>query len=279
MDSTDNIEQVAQIVLNAVQSGNYRALAAGLLVLIIAAFRWVAPKLDGRLGALVKSDRGGAALAILAGLGGALTTALLAKQAINVQLLVSGVVTGVLAAGGFNVVKKLFAPSDKQTPPVEGMKPLPEAPKSGESGFVSVSLLLWLASAVLFAFAMSGCGGMITYYRSVSTTAVMGVTGYKALNEVDKQKQTLIVKTAGSDAIKAKAMLDEYLPKYDAARKALDVGATLVQDAQAAAPLVEAGINKDKDIASWVAKLTTAAVEIGASLSALGVKLPSLGGK
>ena len=103
-------QQYADLIYNAVLNSNWRVLAALALIGVVACIRWLAPKMHNKLGVFLNSDRGGVVLVILGGLGGALSTAVFAGKLITGHLIVNGLVVGFIAAGGWNVIKKLTNP-------------------------------------------------------------------------------------------------------------------------------------------------------------------------
>lgn len=124
-------DQISKIVSDSVQSGNWKAVAAAVLVGLVAFLRWVTPKINGKTGAWLNSDRGGTVLVFLGGLAGAFSTALLAHQPVTLQLVISGVITGALAIGAYTGVKQIVKPTDKKIVVVETETPPipPEPPK------------------------------------------------------------------------------------------------------------------------------------------------------
>lgn len=108
-----NVTQFLNTVLDAVQHKHWQALAALLLVGAVALVKLAAPKVHGKFGAFLNSDRGGTLLVLVGGIVGAVASALIAGQKLTLSLIVGGVTTGVLASGGWNVVKKLLFPNDK----------------------------------------------------------------------------------------------------------------------------------------------------------------------
>lgn len=120
-----DISQVASKIVEAVQTGNWRIAAAGLLVIAVWGVRKYTPKLNSRLGRWLNTDRGGTLLVIFGGLTGAVGTALTAGQAITLNLLLAGLTTGVMAAGGWNVVHRLVWPIDKKPAPGLILPPSP----------------------------------------------------------------------------------------------------------------------------------------------------------
>jgi hypothetical protein len=77
-------------------------------VLAVVALVYAARTWGGTLLPWLRSDRGGAALALLAGIFGALATALLSGTALTPLVVLDGVVLGIGAAGGYSVVRKLL---------------------------------------------------------------------------------------------------------------------------------------------------------------------------
>jgi hypothetical protein len=59
------------------------------------------------------TDRGGAILALLSGASSAWLTAIMAGRAVSLQLILGGLGTGVAAAGGVNIIKRILFPPDQ----------------------------------------------------------------------------------------------------------------------------------------------------------------------
>lgn len=101
--------RLARHVMDAIHSGNWRLAAAGVLVVVIWAVRAFGSKYFPKLA----TDRGGAALAVLGGLAGALSNAILGGVPITLNIMLDGLGMGVTAAGGWNVTRRLLWPPDK----------------------------------------------------------------------------------------------------------------------------------------------------------------------
>lgn len=100
-------EQLAKLIFGAVQTGNWKLVAA----LAVVALVWLARRVGGNYIPLLKTDRGGALLVLLLGVAGALATAFTAGATLTAQVLFHGITTGIMAAGGFNLMKKLLWPT------------------------------------------------------------------------------------------------------------------------------------------------------------------------
>jgi hypothetical protein len=98
----------AQLVLQALDSKNYHLLAA----LAVIGLTWAAKKygtsIPAPVGPFLKTDRGGAILVLLMGVGAAIGNGLYAGAPFSLNFLVHGLVLGVTAAGGFNLATKIF---------------------------------------------------------------------------------------------------------------------------------------------------------------------------
>ncbi len=107
------------LIVSAARGRNWALLGALVLSLLVWAVRKFASrvavafagKLLGRAAAWLTTDRGGALLALLAGIASALAVAF--ASGFSWGLLLDGVVAGVTAAGGYAVVRKLCFPSGK----------------------------------------------------------------------------------------------------------------------------------------------------------------------
>lgn len=105
-----DIDALSRMFLSAAQTKNWQMLAA----LIVVGLVWGLRRFGGDFIPTLKTDRGGAALALAIGISGALVNALAVAAKPSLQLLVDGVTTGVMAAGGWAVVRKIFGVSAAQ---------------------------------------------------------------------------------------------------------------------------------------------------------------------
>lgn len=124
----------------------------------------------------------------------------------------------------------------------------------------------------------TGCGDiMSSYYKSVSTTAVMAVACRDVLSEAHEKKTAAVVEKAKTDKPGAEADLNKWLPVYEKVKTAcvgLKVGARLALDA---APTIEAAVAKKTDAMGWIVRLGKLGFDAVAALTEAGLKLP--GGK
>jgi hypothetical protein len=111
MEASTDPNQLATLVLNHIETGNWRALASVAVLAIVWAFRNGAlrPAVLGRFPRLawLKTDKGGVALNFLIhGLGG-VGNALMAHSAINGKLLFTAAINACISAGLFVSIKRL----------------------------------------------------------------------------------------------------------------------------------------------------------------------------
>lgn len=115
----DDVQGVTSTLRNAMRTSNWRlAVIAGLLLAVLLLRKVGGWFLPAKAAAWVNSDRGGATLALAAGVLTVVVNGLVAGGPFDPQLLIDGVLAACTAAGGFSVAKKLAAPSDK-SPPVQ----------------------------------------------------------------------------------------------------------------------------------------------------------------
>jgi hypothetical protein len=146
-------------------------------------------------------------------------------------------------------------------------RPAPAVPEMPKPPVLPPAAMVLIFSTMLF-----GCGNvMSTYYRSVASAATAVSTGYRLLDKYDTDAQAVIVQLAKRDAGAADAKLKSHLAKYADVHKALDDAAFVVETARSAGPLVEAAKDRDKQVSSWVLKLTQLATNILTSLRQSGV--------
>lgn len=139
MDSSHLVDAL----LSAAQHGQWLLAFVLALVGLTALVRWIAPKVHDGFGALVTSDRGGQLLALFNGGLVALVAALSSGKPVTPQLALGAFIGGVLGGGGYNAVKNILWPSDKNAAAA--------APKSTQAGGARLSLLLIIAAV--------GCAG------------------------------------------------------------------------------------------------------------------------
>lgn len=106
VDPTADFTGWVKAAYTAAQGGQYRMLAAVLLIGFVSVSRKYGSKVPGKVGAYVASDRGGASvtlgLAILAGV----IHALLAGTPLGLPMLATAIYISFLAAGGYSLAKK-----------------------------------------------------------------------------------------------------------------------------------------------------------------------------
>lgn len=79
---------------------------------LVSGLVWALRTWGGSLVPWVRTDRGGATLALVGGFVGVWVTALAAGQGASWYLVAHGLEAAVAAAGGYSVLKKLVFPSD-----------------------------------------------------------------------------------------------------------------------------------------------------------------------
>ena len=106
----DDVQGVTATVRDAMRTSNWRlAVIAGLLLVVL-----ILRRVGGFFWPWFNTDRGGATLALAAGVLTVLVNGLVAGGAFDPQLLVDGLLAAFTAAGAFNVSKRLAKPADKQ---------------------------------------------------------------------------------------------------------------------------------------------------------------------
>lgn len=144
-----NFEGFLTFLLTAAQTKQWWVLASAVLTGVVAFTRWFTPKVNGKLGAFLKTDRGGALLVLFWSAVGAVAHTFAAGKRPSAVTLLTAVVVAVGGAGGYVLIKKIFWPSDAepaaQLPKVVGKEPPPP---------INPGLFLPIAFAALFA---AGC--------------------------------------------------------------------------------------------------------------------------
>lgn len=109
---------VLQTIFDAIMRHEWQPAAAAALIGAVSLTRAAAGlPWTGKAGAFLKSDRGGALLVLLLGVLGGMANAFGAKQDVTPQIIGKGIITGLVAAGGWNVVKRIFFPQDTASAP------------------------------------------------------------------------------------------------------------------------------------------------------------------
>jgi hypothetical protein len=133
-----------------------------------------------------------------------------------------------------------------------------------------IRTLLWLA---LFAHA-TGCKipPMVIYYRSAASGSDAAKTCYKVLNT---EGESRFIKTGNMIAAGDEAGGMLYWREWEETRvkgkKVCDGIDGFAAEMLAAAPLVEAAIDREKRISEWVVRATKAAADAVAELRDLGI--------
>lgn len=109
--SPDDPSAFFNAVVAAIQGGQWRAVA----VLGVIALVWVAKRYGSRYWPFLGTSRGGALLALAAGLVSTFAPAIFAGTPFSLKLVLDAVMLGVTAAGGWVVVRRLAF--GEQVPP------------------------------------------------------------------------------------------------------------------------------------------------------------------
>ena len=105
-----------QALADACRTGNGRLVAAILLMLLIYLLRQAVAAIP-KVGAWFKTDRGGAVLALVAGVAATLSSALWSANKVTFNLIVSGFVLGLAAGGGWSMMRRILPASWFIPPP------------------------------------------------------------------------------------------------------------------------------------------------------------------
>jgi hypothetical protein len=101
------------------------------------------------------------------------------------------------------------------------------------------------------------------------------------LRAYDVDKQAGIQKRAkAGDPLGAEAELNAYVPKRDLGLKVLDAASVGVEGAYAAVPVVGQALDEKKraELMAWIPILTKLGIDVVASLTEIGIKIPIVGG-
>lgn len=125
---------------------------------------------------------------------------------------------------------------------------------------------------------VGACGAPLQrYQQAVSTAATATAVGYHLLDAYDATKMAgITAKAKAGDKVGAQAELDEYRPKYDAGRKALDVASIAIEAAPAAKAAIQAAVDKNAEVGKWISIVVKAVFEVQAALAPFNIKLPGV---
>jgi hypothetical protein len=99
-------EDIACLLLDAIQRGEVSIIVAALVALLVFGLRTlVAPRVP-----FFSSDLGGASLAFLVGFSGALLTAAIAGAELSLSLFLNAANVSLIAMGGYSAFKKMLRP-------------------------------------------------------------------------------------------------------------------------------------------------------------------------
>jgi len=101
---TSNVVDTANEILNALASKDYLAAVGLALILAVAFFRWLLPKLHDKVGAFFRTDIGGTTLVVGAAMIGSLATSLIAHKT-GLRTILDGLIVSCMASGGYNLFK------------------------------------------------------------------------------------------------------------------------------------------------------------------------------
>ena len=106
---------IARAIIDAARHKHWRLLVALCLSVLVFGLKWLGTNKAPWpwLRSFLTTDRGGAALLFLTAVVGALSTLLLAKAAVTVDVVIDALVNAVMAAGGYTLLKRLVGPGKK----------------------------------------------------------------------------------------------------------------------------------------------------------------------
>lgn len=125
--SPDDLTAFLKATFEAAAKHDWRVFAALLLVGVVWLARKYAMKLPGAVGSFFQGDRGGAVLALVLGVLGAVGHMLTAGAGFSLQTVTDGLVMAVTAAGGWTVFKHLLGQGNAQ---VAAKAPAADAPEA-----------------------------------------------------------------------------------------------------------------------------------------------------
>ncbi|MFN7132365.1 MAG: hypothetical protein ACK4N5_09785 [Myxococcales bacterium] len=107
LDDGAELEVIAQLVLHAVSTSNWRALAALAVVVLV----WLVRRYGGKQVPWLLTPRGGATLVLIFSIAGAVANALLAGAPLSLALLLDATITGALATGARKLLLAAATPA------------------------------------------------------------------------------------------------------------------------------------------------------------------------
>jgi hypothetical protein len=105
-DPTTDPGAFVKVVVEAAHARDYRMLTALALILVVSLARKYAPKVHGKVGAFLNTDRGGAVLVLSLAVLGGVINALVGGGALSFGMLGTAIYVSFLAAGGYSLVRK-----------------------------------------------------------------------------------------------------------------------------------------------------------------------------
>ena len=132
-----------------------------------------------------------------------------------------------------------------------------------------------VAIVLFFGLVAPACSPVPALMKTVGTSAVVVSGAYRSLAAFDSQKLADVkaLAQAGKPA-EAEAMLNAYLPRYGAARKAVDAASVAVEGAAAAVPIVKLAKDPKAQAAQWITTITLVMGDLASACAAVGVKIP-----
>jgi hypothetical protein len=263
-----NVQQIAQQLLHYAHDGNWRLIVAMALMGTVWILRNVLMgttvqgwKYVGAIAAWLRTDRGGVVLTLLLGVFGGLITALGASAKLTLDLIVTGIVNGLLASGFFVGVKKLFGlsggtPSQPTTP--TSSTPAAVAPMPIPSGSAAAAMSAMLCMFVVAAL-LSGCASAQkdTMLAELSLSSAVSL-GYRTIDGIDKLKTDAIrAEISGAGVGKAQADYDVYKPKIEKARAGINTAEDVLENADRLRQAAQKGAGNWTDYTAYLPTLAS----------------------
>lgn len=267
------------LLVDAAQGGHWRLAAALLLIGLIYLLRRYGGRVP-RLGPWMQTDRGGAIMALVMGVGGGLAAALFSGRPITIYLIVDAISVGLTAAGGWAIGKKILGSGEgsngKLIPLRIADDPGPSNdPKPNPPHAVRIAHVLRRMASIAVLFFVSGCGPTLIddARRALTLAEQVQTRSISALEQFDRDYQTRVTveAIAAGHPEQAEAQLATYRTQRSDVVKVVLAAAAATAAGAALIPLVERGLRRDLDLEAWLRDILDVGLKLRTALITFGV--------
>lgn len=268
-------------VQDAVVNHQWWPLAALALTGAVAAIRKLTPRIHGKLGAFLNSERGALLLVIVTSIAGALATAFGAGGRPTWPTVWAALKIAAVSAISYPTVRKAiqgwtgidlssWTPAKIEEPTVA------PAARTKQGGFITIPAIMVIAAiGFVIAILSCGCGPTSAYVVALKTKGTLSdtlLTAYQAWRTYDGVQQDSII-AGNTDRDTALAQLAKW---RDGTQHKVDDAFVTARDALAtySSALAAAGAAKQSNWGTAIADATAAVTELLAALKDAGVDVP-----